>query len=328
MSLKEIAEEIKKHDYFLITSHVNLEGDALGSELAFYRLLKALNKNAVIVNEDNVPYGYDFLPDISLIKKFKPELKGVRFDCVAVLDCSDLKRTGQVHKLNTENKPVFNIDHHVSNALFGDFNWIKPKASSCCEMIYQLYKKLKVRIDKEAALSLYTGILTDSGSFRYSNTSSFTHRIAADLLRHDFNAAQIYKNIFGNLPFRDLKLVIKVLSGIRLKLGGKIVWCQLESALLKKYEPVRVDLTDSVMNYARSIKNVEVAVFFKENLGVKNEVRVNFRSEGDVDVNKIAQFFGGGGHKTASGCTIHGKMEEVRSKVIGRLEDELEKLGL
>ena len=115
MGLKKLIAQIKNHDNFLITSHVNLEADALGAELAFLKLLKLLGKNAVIINEDNLPYGYDFLPGVKGIKKYKDNLKDVKFDCFAALDCSDLKRTGEVYRLNKENKPIFNIDHHISN---------------------------------------------------------------------------------------------------------------------------------------------------------------------------------------------------------------------
>lgn len=321
MCPRKIIAGIKKQNNFLITSHVNPEGDALGSELAFYKLIRALKKNAVIVNEDCLPYGYDFLPCAKNIIKYRDNLKGIKFDCLAVLDCSDLKRTGEVYKMNKESKPVINIDHHISNCGFGAFNWIEPYASSCCEMIYELYGELGVKIDKEAALLLYVGILTDTGSFRYSNTSSRTHRIASELLKYGIDLAAVYNRVYGNLPFSDMKLVAGVLNGMKRAQEGKILWFEIKKRLLKKYKKIYADLTDSVMNYGRSVKDVEVAVLFKENLGKKNEVRVNFRSQGKVDVNKIANFFGGGGHKTASGCTLSGTIERVRSKVLKKIEE-------
>lgn len=323
MSLKKIIAQIKRHDNFLITSHINLEGDALGSELAFARLLKALGKNAIIVNEDKLPYGYDFLAGVSSIKKYKDSLEGIKFDCLVALDCSDLKRTGEVYRLNKENKPVINIDHHISNTRFGTFNWVDPYASCACEMIYELYKKMDIKPDKEAALALYVGILADTGSFRYSNTTPATHRIAAELLKYGLDVVEIYKNVYGNLPFKDMRLVAYVLNNIQRRHRGQIAWFEARAGLLKRYEPLCVDLTDYVMNFARAIKDVEVTVLFKENLGVKNEIRINFRSQGKIDVNKIAQAFGGGGHKSASGCTIHGKLTEVRKRVLRKIEEAL-----
>lgn len=327
MGLRKIIAQIKEHANFLITSHVNLEGDALGSELAFLRLIKALGKDAVIVNEDNLPYGYDFLPGLNCIKKYKDNLKGVKFDCFVAVDCSDLKRTGEVYRLNIESVPILNIDHHISNVKFGAFNWVDPYASSCCEMIYELYGKLGVKIDKDAALLLYVGILSDTGSFRYSNTTAATHRIAAELLKYGLDVVEIYKNVYGNLPFKDMKLVAYVLGNIRRQHRGQIAWFEASADLLKKYKTLYVDLTDYVMNFARAIKDMEVAVLFKENLGVKNEIRVNFRSQGKIDVNKIAQAFGGGGHKTAAGCTIHGRISQVRKKVLKSIDEALDEVG-
>ncbi len=327
MSLKKVLAQIKNHDNFLITSHVNIEGDALGSELAFLRLVKALGKNAVIVNEDRLPYGYGFLPGLSNIRKYKDNLKGIKFDCFVVLDCSDLKRTGEVYRMNKENKPVINIDHHVCNCRFGTFNWVDPYASSACEMIYELYKKLGVKLDKDAALFLYVGILTDTGSFRYSNTTSVTHKIVAELLSFGLDVVEIYKNVYGNLPFKDMKLVTHVLNNIKRRHNGQLAWFEVSGAVLKKYKAQYVDLTDYVMNFARAIKDVEVAVLFKENLGVKNEIRVNFRSQGKIDVNKIAQGFCGGGHKAASGCTVQGRLADVRSRVLKKIDAALDAIA-
>lgn len=329
MSLKKIAAEIKKQNNFLITSHVNIEADALGSELAFYRLVKLLNKNAVIVNEDSLPYGYEFLPGVEVIKKYKDTLKKyLKYDCFVALDCSDLKRTGEVYKLIAEGKPIINIDHHISNVNFGTYNWVQPRVSSCCEMIYYLYKELRVRFDKDSALSLYSGILTDTGSFRYSNTTSHTHKAAAELLGYGLDIAEIYSKLYGNYPYRDMKLVAKIINQAQRRHQGKIIWFQVTGEILKKYKKICADLTDSVLSFARTIKDTEVAVLFKENLGVKNEVRVNFRSQGKIDVNKIAGCFGGGGHKTASGCTIHARLEQSRSKVLKKIEEAMREAGL
>lgn len=323
MSLKKLIACIKSNKNFLITTHTNLEGDALGSELAFYRLLKRLGKGATIINEDDLPYGYDFLPDIKNIKKFKPNIKDVAFDCFVVLDCSDLKRTGGVYRLNTDNKPTLNIDHHISNEKFGDVNWVEPNISSSCEMIYRLYKTLRIPFDKDTATLLYAGILTDTGSFHYPNTTGLTHQAVSELLRYDLDIVQIYKNVYENIPFQDMKLLSKILPTIRRQLKGKIAWFQIKKNLLKN-KKISFDLTEHILGFARAIKDVEVAVLFKENLGTKDEVRVNLRSQGKIDVNRIARFFGGGGHKTAAGCTIIGRTEEVRKKVLKKIKESLD----
>lgn len=322
MSLKRIVESIRKYKHFLITSHTNLEGDALGAELAFYFLVKKLGKQAVIINEDKTPLEYNFLPIVNRIKRFDRKIRKAKFDCFVVLDCSDLKRTGEVYRLNSGNKPILNIDHHISNQVFGNINWVKAEASSCSEMIYQLYKRMHVGIDKDAALALYVGIITDTGSFRYSNTSSFTHKAAAELLKFGFNVHQIYKQVYENIPLEDIRLLTQILPSIRMAEQGRVAWLKIERKILGNRKP-SFDLTDHILSFARAIKGVEVVALFKENFGKENEVRINFRSQGKVDVNKIAAYFGGGGHKTASGATVQGNLNKIIKLVLGRIKNNL-----
>jgi len=319
MSLDNAIDFIKKHNRFLITSHTNLEGDALGSELAFYRLIKKLGKAAVILNEDGIPYGYDFLPGLGVIRKFKRNIKDINFDCFAALDCSDLKRTGEVYTINKNNLPILNIDHHISNANFGSVNWVKPQACCCCQMIYELYKRLRVPLDRDTALFLYVGILTDTGSFRYTNTNATVHKITAELLQYGIDVSGVYTRVYGSVPFADLKLLAQILTTMKRAAAGKVVWFQVKRDIFKKKKRILIDLSESILNFARTVKDAEVVVLFKENLGVKDEVRVNFRSQGKVDVNRIANFFGGGGHKTASGATVKGKIEDVRKRVLAKI---------
>lgn len=323
MSLKKIIAQIRKNRNFLITAHVNLEGDALGSELAFYHLIKKLGKNAVIVNEDELPYGYDFLPYVDKVVKYRDNLKNINFDCFVALDCSDLKRTGEVWRLNKCDKPVINIDHHISNDHFGTYNWVVPHASSACELVYKLYRQMKIELDELSAICLYAGILCDTGSFRYTNTSALTHRAAADLLKYNINPLEVYRNVFGNYPLSDIKLIAKILNNIQTDPKGKLVWFEAKKEQLKKYKKIRADLSDQVLTFGRQVKGVEVVVLFKENLGPKSEVHVNFRSEGKVDVNQIAKLFGGGGHRAASGCTISGRLDEIKKKVLKKIEEQL-----
>jgi phosphoesterase RecJ-like protein len=236
-----------------------------------------------------------------------------------VLDCSYLSRTGEVYRLNSQQKPVLNIDHHISNAKFGDINWVEPATSSCSEMIYKLYKAMRIPLERDTAVLLYTGILTDTGSFRYSNTTSFTHRIVSELLKFNLDISQIYKNVYENIPFEDMQLLAKILPTIRREASGKLVWFQIKKNLLRN-KKLSFDLSEHILSFGRAIKDAQVVVLFKENLGVRNEIRVNFRSQGKVDVNRIAQSFGGGGHKTASGATIYGEIEQVRRRVLAKIK--------
>ncbi len=323
MSLKKIVAQIRRNRNFLVTAHVNLEGDAIGAQLAFYWLVKKLGKNAVMVDEDSMPYGYDFLPGIEKIIRYKDNLKNVSFDCFVVLDCSDLKRTGEVWRLNKNNKPVINIDHHISNDHFGTYNWVVPHASSACELVYRLYKTMKVPLDPQSALCLYTGMVCDTGSFRYTNTGWQTHRIASDLLKYGVNPAQVYKNVFGNYPLKDMQLISKIQNNIQANAKGNLIWFEVKKDWLKKYKTIYADLSDQVLSFGRQVKGAEVVALFKENLGLKSEVRVNFRSQGKVDVNEIAKSFGGGGHRTAAGCTIAGRLDDIKKKVLRKIEEKL-----
>jgi phosphoesterase RecJ-like protein len=322
MSLNEICRSIKKYNNFLITAHTNPEGDALGSQLGFYNLIKKLGKQATIVSDDQIPYGYDFLPGIEHIRRLGQESKDIEFDCLVVLDCADLKRTGRVYQLNKNHKPVLNIDHHISNQIFGDINWVNAQSSSCSEMIYRLYKRLGQMLDKDTALVLYTGIMTDTGSFRYSNTSSFTFKIAAELLKFGVDVTQVYRYTYENIPVAEVKLLLKILSKIKFFGRGRIVAFQIDqkSAGVKK---TGRDLADQVLSFGRAIKGVQAVALFKNIPGPKSRVRVNLRSQGTVDVNKIAVIFGGGGHKTAAGCTIPGSFSVALRKVIARIRQSL-----
>lgn len=322
MNLKKAAECIKRNKNFLITTHNNMEGDALGSELAFYRLLKRLRKNAVVINEDDIPDSYSFLPDVDKIQKVRHNLRHIKFDCFAILDCSNLERCGSVSQVDLKGKTILNIDHHISNEDFADVNLVNPKASSASEMVYSLYKYLNVPIDKDTAVLLYVGMLTDTGSFHYSNTTDETHKAVADLLRLKLNITQIYRNIYENVPFNDIRLFIRILPTLKRDTSGKVVWFEIRQNLLKRAN-ISFDLGEHILSVGRSIGDAEVVLLFKENLRTKNEIRVNLRSRGKIDVNKIAAFFGGGGHPTASGCTIKGSIPEVRKKVLARIKKYL-----
>jgi phosphoesterase RecJ-like protein len=322
MSLKRAIASIKRNKTFLITTHLGLEGDALGSEIAFYRLVKKLGKNAYMVNSDYIPHNYSFLPDVGKIIKFKKGLKKIDFDCFAILDCSDLTRCGDVGMLAADKLSILNIDHHTSNRQFGSINWIEPKASSTAQMVYQLHKAMGVKLDRETALALYVGILTDTGSFRYTNTRGYTHKVVSELMKYEFNITEIYKNVYENMSFKDVRLLTAILPEVKLDGRGKIAWLQIKRELLKG-KRVSFDLSEYVLSFARAIKGIEVAVLFKESPDTKDEIRVNLRSQGKVDVNRIAGFFGGGGHKTASGVTIRGSLAEVKKKVLAKIKENL-----
>lgn len=318
MRIKNVLDRIKKHRNFVITTHTSLEGDALGSELALYRLLKRLGKRARIINDDVIPYGYDILPGLEVVERYSETLKISPRDCFVTVDCSDPKRCGRVWRLRLPGMPTLNIDHHISNTRFGDTNWIEPAAASCTQMIYQLYKAAGVPVDKAAAMYMYAGLLTDTGSFRYPNTTAASHCIAADLLRRRIDVPRLYRSIYENVPLGDMRFLLTILPTMKTAAGGRVAWFLVRRAALKG-QNLSIDLTEHLLNVARSVRETEVVALFKENLKSTREVRVNLRSRGAVNVNAVARLFGGGGHITASGCTIAGPIERVAKTVVRKI---------
>lgn len=319
MSLKKVIEALKQNSKFLITSHINLEGDALGSELALAKLLEDEGKSVIIVNEDRIPKEYSFLPGIKDIKILKEDFTYLSenlkdFRVFIVLDCSDLNRCGKVKNLITKDKLILNIDHHKANKKFGKINWLEEKSSSCCEMIFKLYKELNKSIKRDIALLLYTGILTDTGSFRYPNVTHFTHNVVSELLQFKLPISNIYHHIYESVPYSDIKLIPQILSSLKKDASGKpIFYLNMDREILKRKKS-HYDLTENILSIIRSIKGGELFILFKE--VNPEEIRVNLRSKGKFDVAKLARYFGGGGHRTAAGCTIKKNLEEATLLVL------------
>jgi phosphoesterase RecJ-like protein len=303
--INKIIKEIKANKTFLITAHVGIEGDALGSELATYAMLKKLKKTAVIFNDDFTPAIYSFLPFHQRIHRKLPQKK---FDVAMVLDCSDSSRAGAVKDYLSNVNYIINIDHHISNTNFGDINWIDPKASSASQMVYTLCKRLGV-MDKKIATCIYTGIFTDTGNFTYSSVTPETHEIVASLLRHGIDPQMVHHHLHSLCSKEDLLSIGKIISSLKFDTNNKICWAVIDAWKEKDY-----DLTEVIFSIMRISRDTEVFLLFKK-IGT-NKIRVNFRSRFFVDVNKIAQFFGGGGHKRASGTTIIDSLEGAEKKVI------------
>lgn len=315
--MRQILEAIKKHDKFLITAHVNLEGDSLGSQLGMKAFLEALGKTAIIVDNDAVPEHYKFLPGAEAVSNKLDEK--LDFDAAIVVDCPTLKRIGKVRDL-IKGKFVINVDHHISNDKFGDVNWVDPNASSAGEMVYKLYKETGLKLSKETALVLYIAILTDTGSFNYDNTSSVTHEIAGELLGYGIDPASVSESVYERRSVADIKFLSRVLSTLKVNKTGEVAYLEVTNTMLKETGSELVK-SEGFVNYARSIDGVKVAIIFKEDSG--NKVNVSFRSKGDVDVNRIASVFGGGGHVKASGCIVEGSLAEVERKVLGKVDEVL-----
>jgi len=321
--LETICEAIKKSDNFLITAHLDPEPDALGSELAVYELVTKLGKKAVIINDEKVPEHYKFLEGVDIIKT-EPEDADL-LESAIVLDCPTVVRAGKVKKYLKKIKNVINIDHHISNEKFGAANWVKPDASSTAEMVYFIYKRMGVDISKRVALYIYIAILTDTGSFNYSNTSSVTHEVVSELLGYGLSPHIISNYVYESKAYADIKLLGKVLSTMTLTGRGKISYVVCTNEMIKKTGS-SMSATQDFVNFARSINGVIVSMIIREEEGKKNSFKISMRSKNDVSVNAIAAHFGGGGHKYAAGCRMKGTLKDVKKKLITRINEEIKKI--
>lgn len=310
--MKKVLEAIQKGKKFLISSHINPEGDAIGSQIALMSLLRKLKKEAMIVNESAVPHMLKFMKRSEWILKEMP--KDFGYDTIIVLDCPDMSRIGKVNEYIAKDKPIINIDHHISNMNFGTFNWVDSEISSIGEMIYELFRAFKVGIEQDDAMSLYVAIMTDTGSFRYSNTSAKTHRIAAELVDRGVKPYEIYTAIYETNSLEDTSLLGEALGTLKVSDNKKVAWMWITKEMIKRTKG-SLEGTENIINFGRALEGVEVAVLFRET-GTENKTKVSFRSKGKVDVNKLAAIFGGGGHMTASGCNVMGAREEVEKRVL------------
>jgi phosphoesterase RecJ-like protein len=316
---KTVLNVIRRHQKFLVASHHNPDADAVSSALAMALFLKSLGKQVSVLNEDACPEWLKFLPSTSLFKK-AGDIKKLDYEAAIVLDCGDLSRVGGVKKFMQDGKPVVNIDHHVTNDSFGTINVVQPKASSTCEMVFDLLKEAKQELNKNLAILLYAGIMTDTGSFRYENTSAHCHAVAEELMTFKFSAAQMYDRLYVGIPVVDMKLFTDVIHNAQLLDENRLFCVSLSKKLAAKFSK-SFDLKEKLFAFLRSIEGIEVVAILTE-LSSK-EVRVNLRSQNDFDVSALAQQFNGGGHRKAAGCKIYDTLPKARKIICAAIHKRL-----
>ncbi|OQA91638.1 MAG: putative bifunctional oligoribonuclease and PAP phosphatase NrnA [Elusimicrobia bacterium ADurb.Bin231] len=288
---------------------------------ALLSLLERLKKDVTAVSTGGVPKYLQFLP---FSKRISIRLLPASvFDAVFILDCPNWGRTGISKNLQALSKSVIKIDHHKDNAFSADVNLTDASASSAAELIYMIFLRLKMKPTREEASSLYTGIVTDTYNFTQLNTTSQSHIVASDLLAFGVNQYEINKNVYGSYPVSVLKLRGAALSSIKTTANGKVSYISLSLKDFDKTKTTAED-TEGIINFAGMIPGVEVWILFKEMPSGKN-VKVGLRSVSYVDVNKIAAFFGGGGHKNAAGCVVPGDIASVTRRVVSYIERCLKK---
>jgi phosphoesterase RecJ-like protein len=303
--MKRLIEAIRSNSSFLITSHIDTDGDSAGSQLAMASVLKELGKRVLILNEKPVPKKYGFLPSVSEIVTKIPS--GFEFEVALILDSASLSRIGRVAQ-HVEGKFLINIDHHPTNLCFGDLNWVVPEASSTSELVYRLIRKMGAKVGKERATCLYVGVLTDTGGFKFPNTTSDSLRMAAVLVEEGAESSYLATQVYLNKSMEELLLLSKLLATV--EVHGRTATMSLTRTMIQSAKVNTEGFSDHVLQ----LKEVDMGILFKE-LGGK--VKVSLRSRGAVDVSLLAKEFGGGGHETAAACTVPGRLKEVKEKVLG-----------
>src|SRR2546423_1619728 len=315
--LSQVVELIEKKDRFAITSHLRPDGDGLGSSLGLFWLLKSLNKDVEVIMRDPAPHSYQQLPGAATIR-VGPGI-GEQFDAVFVIECSDLERPGLE---DLDQQFVVNIDHHSTTDLFGGINWIDSTAAAVGEMIYNLCKATGVRVTKEIAECVYTALLTDTGSFHCSNTTERTFKIASELVRIGVKPAKTAEAIFGSYEWPKIELLSHVLSTAKRDATGHVAWMWQTLKMQEQTRAAEED-ADGFVNYPLAVGEVEATALFKET--APGIYRTSLRSKGDVNVAKIAEKFGGGGHRNAAGCTLKGNSEQIEQQIVPLLQDAIKR---
>ena len=309
--LDDVVEALRLAPSVAVLAHIHPEGDAIGATLAATLSLREAGKIAAPYNADPLPPGLSSLPGAGEINREVPIRRP--FACYLVLDTADLDRTGGLLEGRPSAAVVLNVDHHAGNRRFGNVNWVDPHASSAGEMVYRILRQGGLPIGKEVATNLYAAILTDTGGFRYGNTTPEALRAASRLVECGVAVEEVTAGLYWNRDSREWRLLGEVLTNLRVSEDGRISWIEVTLELLARVG-LRHEAADDFIDYARAVQGVEIAVAFKEISPA--EVRVSFRSRGANDVARVAKQFGGGGHRNAAGCTLHTSLAEARSRVL------------
>lgn len=311
--LKSISDSIKKGNRFLVTTHIDLDGDAVGSAFCLYWMLETYKKEVHVFLRDPVPYKYRFLPGPDVNKLFIKDLPEMRYDTVFVLDCGELHRIGNEYERLKNNVFLINIDHHNTNSYFGNINLVNPEASSTAEIIYDLIDFLKADITYEMAINIYTAVLTDTGSFRYENTNTKAFKICGHMTELGVKPHIIAQNVYESHPKERFFILGKVLNTLEFHKNGKIAMAYITKDMAQGNYSLE-EFTDGFVEFIKEIGGIEMAVLIRQI--EKNRYKISMRSKGDGDVSAICSVFGGGGHKKAAGCYISGELKEVKEKLL------------
>jgi phosphoesterase RecJ-like protein len=322
--MDQIIQHIKDGQHILIASHAEPDGDSVGSLVALGLALAKLDKKITMYNPSPIPAVYRFLPGAGRIVR---QIKNVdTYDLALVLDCGDLVRIGETSAEVGKIPVLINIDHHVSNTGFGHIQFIDTSACATAEIVYRLINALQIPFDKAIATSIYTGILTDTGSFRFSNTNQAAFAISKAMTDAGVEPHNVAQHVFGTYSLGRIKLLNMALNSIEISDNGKLSLMTVTRSMLNTTGTSTEDL-DGMINYARRIEDVKIATLIHEiknsagKFANMNRYHVSLRSDSSVDVAKIAGKFGGGGHASAAGFQIESTLVALKTKIIDLAED-------
>jgi phosphoesterase RecJ-like protein len=314
--LRQIVKEIQARQRFVVCSHARPDGDSIGSELAMAFALRALGKQAHVVNKDAplAPLmGFPGVADIEIAERVDGE-----YDAAIIMECGDLARTGLT---GLDRYFIINIDHHPGNAEYGQINWFDATAAACGEMVFQLIETLGVPLSNEIATHIYLAILTDTGSFHYSNISPITFDICRQTLEAGVDPVLVARSVYDSNNMGRLKLFGAVLSAMQIDSTGRIAIVYLDHEMAREAGGTYDD-TEGLINLPLTVKEIQAVVFFKQIEG--DQYRVSMRSKGDIDIGAVAKQFGGGGHKNAAGCSVSGAIDSLQKLFLEKIEKAIE----
>mgnify|MGYP006416107363 FL=1 len=322
---QEIVDIINEGKKFIITTHLFSEGDAIGSELALKRFLCGINKDAVIVNNEALPAVYrcfDTDRDVKFLRNKDVNISLNDFDAIFIVDVADWSQLGDfADMIKASSIKKVCIDHHASNPGYADINFIDQHASSAGELIFDLINFMNGEITLEIATPLYLSIATDTGWFKFSNTSAKALKACSDLIEIGVKSEIIYEQLFQNKHMSYLKLLTLALGILRPECDGKVVWTKITKEMIKSSGVPFVD-TDVIIDLIRAVQEVEVVIIFRE-IGHR-KTKLSFRSKHTVDVAKLASDFGGGGHVRAAGASMNEPIDTAIGNVISGVREYLE----
>jgi len=309
--LERVLREIRARRRFIVTSHVRPDGDGIGSALACGQILRMMGKDAEVVIHDGVPRIYQNLPFADRVIQADAVPAN---DAVILLECDS---TGRTLLEGLEKCFLINIDHHASGRNFADINWIDSSVMATAELIFRLARLACVPVDRDIATCLYTALMTDTGSFMFEGTNEHTFTVARELVLAGADPALCARHIYFGHSTAKVRLLGAALSNLHRE--GPLAWIWITQDQMQRFG-AREEDCEGLVNYALSMADVQVAIFFREL--PDRRYRVSLRSKGEVNVSAVAEHFGGGGHKCASGCSIDGPLAVAVSRIVERLRAE------